>query len=443
MTRTLFALALLALFTIDTLAADLLVTNATLWIDDGPQAGREILIENGSVARVARAGSTKPRAGVRVVDARGDTLLPGLIDAHIHLVSGVRLPEEFDGLARARVAAMQLLRSGVTSGRIHLWGLATLEKFGNETRSENSAAPRLVYGGPGLFGGQPEWYADDGNAWGVKGIADAELKLRRLQQAGIRWVTLHALDRFAPGEAQAIVHHAHQLGLRVGAQGDSIASAEQAAALGVDSIEYLDRGTATEYPASLIAALQEKRESIFLVPAIGFPYRYAAYRQKRMDLDDARLTEFMPPAVAEFARRALREDQGRPIPYAPEWTEVPAPSAAKFRQLAHAGLSLVTGTDCGSPIHSQADAIWWELETWRQLGVPLPDIIRAATRRAAKLLGDPAAGHLRPGAHGDFVLYRGSLADGPLSVERVRSVGKGGVLFVDEGQWTAPAAAGS
>ena len=437
MTRTCFA-ALLALLSINTFAADLLVTNATLWTENGPRLQREVLIRDGSVVRVARAGSVKPVAGTRIIDAHGDTLLPGLIDAHIHLVSGVRLPQGFDGLARARVSAMQLLRSGVTSGRIHLWGLVTAGKFASETRPETSSAPRLVYGGPGLFGGQPDWNADDGNAWGVKDIADAELKLRRLRDGGIQWVTLHALDNFAPGEAPAIVKYAHQLGLRVGAQGDSIASVEQAVALGVDSIEYLDRGAATEYPARLVATLQARRKSTFLVPAVGFPYRYAAYRQGRMNLDDARLTEFMPPEVAEFARRALHEDQGQPIAYAPEWTEVPAPTAAKFRQLAQARLSLVAGTDCGSPVHIQADAIWWELETWRQLGVPVPEIIEAATRRAAKLLGDPAAGHLRPGAHGDFVLYRGSLADGPLNVERVRSVAKGGVLFVDEGRWTPP-----
>jgi len=442
MTKTIIA-ALLALLAFNSFAADLLVTNATLWTDDGPRAGRELLIREGRVARVARAGSTTPAAGTRILDARGDTLLPGLIDAHVHLVSGVRLPQEFGGLERARVAAMQLLRSGVTSGRIHLWGLATAAQFAAETGDAASSAPRLVYGGPGLFGGQPDWYADDGNAWGVRDSADAELKLRRLREAGIQWVTLHSLDRFAPGEASAIVKYAHRLGLRVGAQGDSLASVQQAVSLGVDSIEYLDRSDSQEYPADLVAALQARRGSTFLVPAIGFPFRYAAYRQGRLDLDDARLTEFMPPAVAEFARHAMHEDQDRPIPYAPEWREVPAPTPAKFRQLARSKLPLVTGTDCGSPLHSQADAIWWELETWRQLGVPLPEIVRAATRRAAELLGDPAAGHLRPGAHGDFVLYRGSLADGPLSVARVRSVAKGGVLFVDEGQWTAPAAPGT
>ena len=102
--RFLFALAAL-LAAASAGAADLIVTRATLWTDNGPRENREILIHDGVVARVERAGKIKPAAGTRVIDARGDTLLPGLIDAHVHLVSGVRLPNEFSPAQRARVAA--------------------------------------------------------------------------------------------------------------------------------------------------------------------------------------------------------------------------------------------------------------------------------------------------------------------------------------------------
>ena len=150
MTRTLVA-AWLATFCLATSGADLLVTNATLWTDSGPRAEREILVRDGRVVRTARAGTIEAASGARVIDAHGDTLLPGLIDAHVHLVSGLRVPEEFGAQQRARVAALQLLRSGVTSGRVHLWGLASVQQFSGE-------GPRLVFGGPGLFGGQPDWY---------------------------------------------------------------------------------------------------------------------------------------------------------------------------------------------------------------------------------------------------------------------------------------------
>jgi imidazolonepropionase-like amidohydrolase len=110
----------------------------------------------------------------------------------------------------------------------------------------------------------------------------------------------------------------------------------------------------------------------------------------------------------------------------------------KFRQLRAAGLQVVIGTDCGSEANFQADAIWWEMETWRQLGVPPHEILRAATTLPAALLRQPDLGHLRPGARGDFLLYRGDLNKDTLSVQRVRAVAKGGNLFVDEGEWRGP-----
>ena len=325
-----------------------------------------------------------------------------------------------------------MLASGVTSGRIHLWDLPTATAFIEETRAAGFPSPRFQVGGPGISGGQPDWYAEGGNVWGVKGADDAAMKLRRLRDAGVSWVTLHDLARFQPGEAEAIVATAHGLGLRVGAAGDNLESIERALDLGVDSIEYLDRGDTPRYSPELLARMRSRRRPVYLVPAIGFPYRYVAYRKGSMMLDSPRLTGFMPPEVAEFASSALHEDRTQPIQFAPTYTEVPAGLPTKFRQLVDAGLEVVTGTDCGSPVHVQADAIWWELETWRQLGVPLDRIVRAATIVPARLLQDPRAGHLKVGAHGDFVLYRGALGEGPLSVERVRGVAKDGVLFVDE-----------
>jgi len=440
MIRTiLFALvALLAAATVD--AADLIVTRATLWTERGPLGQRDILIRDGHVARVARAGTIRPANGARVIDAKGDTMLPGLVDAHVHLVSGVRLPKEFSASERARVAARQLLRSGVTSGRIHLWDLPMATAFIGETRADGFPGPRFQLGGPGLFGGQPEWYADNGNGWGVKNADDAAVKLRRLRDAGVRWVTLHDLHRFQDGELAAIVNTAHSLGMRVGAAGDRLDAVEKAAELQVDSIEYLDRGDTLLYPPGLIERLRVRKQPLYFVPAIGFAYRFAAYRGGKMDLDAPRLTEFMPAEIARFANAVLREEQNQPITYAPTWTEVPQGLANKFRQLIDAKLRVVTGTDCGSPAHIQADAIWWELETWRQLGVPVNDIIRSATSLPAELLGDERAGHLGVGAYGDFLLYRGALDSGPLSVERVRTVAKDGVLYVDEGVWVEPAA---
>lgn len=418
--------------------APLVVTHAVVWTSHGSLTDSEIVISDGRVTAVGRSGSLARPANARVIDANGDTLLPGLIDAHVHLPSGVRLPPEFNAAARVRVAARQLLRSGVTSGRIHLWDLPSATEFKQEAATDNCPSPRFQFGGPALFGGQPDWYAERGNVWGVKSAEDAVTKVRRLKDSGMDWVALHQLSKFQPGELDAIVSESRRLGLRLFAGGDRIAEARQAVELGVESIEYLDRSETPRYPDELIARMRERGTTLSLVPTIGFPHRYIAYRQGAMKIDEQRLTEFMPTDVAAFAATALRDDQTKDTPNAPKWKTVPPTLPDKFRQLRDAGLQVVVGTDCGSPFHIQADAIWWELETWRQLGVPPHDIIRAATTLGAALLRERDAGHLNVGARGDFVLYRGRIEEGPLSADRVRTVAKSGILFVNEGQWIEP-----
>jgi len=413
----------------------LVVTHATLWTGLGPQADREIVIERGRVTAAGAAGQLPRPKDAKVIDAAGDTLLPGLIDAHVHLVLGTRTPQDFPAAAVTAATAKQLLRSGVTSGRIHLWNLPEAAKTRRDSANDNFPAPRFVVGGPGLFGGQPTWENPTGNVWGVRSAEDAQEKVRRLHAAGVDWIALHDLRRFQPGEVEALVAEARKLGMRLMVGGDSFAEIERGLELGVDSLEYLDRSDAPLYSDALIAKLQARGDGLFLVPPMGFPSRFAAYRQGKLELDEPRFTEFFPPDAATFVRAALREDQTKEIPFAPKWTEVPPTFRGKFRQLRAAGLQLVIGTDCGSPAHFPADALWWEMETWRQWGVPVNEIVRAATVLPACLLRQSDIGHLGPGARGDFVLYRGRLDDGPLSVNRVRSVAKGGVLFVDDDLW--------
>jgi imidazolonepropionase-like amidohydrolase len=408
----------------------LVVTNATIWTPQGVQPDREILIHDGLVRASGASGSLHRPTGARVIDATGDTLLPGLIDTHVHLVLGVRAPPDLAAETVTFATARQLLRSGVTSGRIHLWDLPGAVNMKRLSSDDAFPAPRLMIGGPGLFGGRPEWDSPTGNVWGVKSVDDATAKVRRLKEAGVEWVALHALGRFQSGEAEAIAAEARRLGLRLMAGGDSFAEIERALALGVDSLEYQDRSDATAYPDSLLRQLLAARDRVTLVPCLGFPHRFAAYRQGLLRLDDPNYTEFFSSDAAGFITRALAEDRTKEIRWAPNDGTVPPAVAAKFRQLHTAGLPMAAGTDCGSPIHLHADAIWWELETLRRLGLSADEAVRTATETAARLLGRTDIGHLRPGARGDFVIYHGAVSDGALEVSRVRSVAKGGVLHV-------------
>ncbi len=123
-------------------ATPLLIRNATVWTARGPQAGQDVLIRDGRVAVIEAAGSRK-HEGVRILDGTGQTLLPGLVDAHLHFTIPGGLPRT--GAPRTDVAhltARQLLRSGVTSGRLHLASLedaASLKARSHPRQVERSA----------------------------------------------------------------------------------------------------------------------------------------------------------------------------------------------------------------------------------------------------------------------------------------------------------------
>jgi imidazolonepropionase-like amidohydrolase len=416
----------------------IVITGASVLTTTGLLANHEVIVAEGRIQSVAPPGRQARPAGARIIDGRGHTLVPGLIDAHAHFFEMGGPPPLQVALQPRRHAfpinGRQLLSSGVTSVRTHLFDLEDGPAFKREADDDCHPAPRVHLAGPGFFGGNPGLARQQ--VWGVKGLADIRDKVARVRAAGAEWIAVHDLTRFEAGELDALVDEARGAGLRIMAAGDRPAEVARALDVGVDSLEYIDRTPAPRYSEELLARIKQ-RGDVYLVPPIGYYHRYRAFRTDPRLADDPSLTEFMPRDMAAQVLAALREKLRSPPP---SWEEPASFDSlpVKFRQLVDAGLPVVVGSDCGSPTQFHIDAIWWELETWRRLGVPAADAVRAATARAAALLRAPDVGRLEPGARGDFVLVHGNLADGGLHLGRVRAVAKGGVLFVKDGRWVGP-----
>ena len=99
----------------------------------------------------------------------------------------------------------------------------------------------------------------------------------------------------------------------------------------------------------------------------------------------------------------------------------------KFRQLRGLGLTMAVGSDAGSTLHLPADAIWWDLEAWRSLGVPHREVLIAATEAGARVLRTADTGRIAVVRRADFILYKGDAERGPFEVSRVMAVLKDGV----------------
>jgi imidazolonepropionase-like amidohydrolase len=345
--------------------------------------------------RIAGVDTREPGASTNAerIDAPDATLLPGLIDCHVHFsISGGPdwLTEVTDPYAilcwRAERHAENTLRAGFTSVRT-LGGLEGLEVALRDAQREGLVlAPRIV---PAnrlicMTGGHARFLGVE-----VDGADEVRKAVREQLKAGADAIKLIATGGvMTPGveignqqltleEMSAAVQEAHKAGRRVAAhahRGDGIRDAVLA---GVDSIEH-----GSFLSDDLIALMREHgtRLSATLVAAAGIadapPNTVPAWAR----------------AKADVAARANRDS---------------------FQRAAEAGVTIVLGTDAGTPYNFHG-ANARELALMVENGLPRRTALRAATRNGAELLGiADQVGTIEVGKQADLVLCRGDAIQDP------------------------------
>ena len=121
----------------------LLVRNVSVWSPEGIRRGRDVLVAQGRIQSVSPTSRRAP-ADTRVIDGRGQTLLPGLIDSHLHLsFNGWRGARPGDHRwGAAAFTGPQNLSAGVTNGRLHLIDLKGGAMFRRESQDDCVPLPR-------------------------------------------------------------------------------------------------------------------------------------------------------------------------------------------------------------------------------------------------------------------------------------------------------------
>jgi len=103
--------------------------------------------------------------------------------------------------------------------------------------------------------------------------------------------------------------------------------------------------------------------------------------------------------------------------------------AHKFEQLGLTGVTLLIGTDAGTPGNFHSDATSHELATWVRLGATPMEANQAATRWPARFLKrEQDLGTLAPGRYADIIAVRGDVLHNIELLQRVDIVIKGGVV---------------
>jgi imidazolonepropionase-like amidohydrolase len=350
------------------------------------RSGVDLLVEGSRV--VAVEDSAPPPADAELVDlGPGVTLLPGLVDAHQHLVMDASLDvvdflaqaSDDDLLAQARLAAATALAAGVTTVRdLGDRGYVTLA-LRDELVADPAAGPRLVVSGPPLT-------TVGGHCWFLGGEVDGAEQVRAAvaerADRGVDVVKVFAtggnmtpgsdpgIAQFAPTELSDLVAEVHRHGLPVAVHAhgrDGIAAALSA---GADTIEHFSFMTADGVVGddALVDAVAAAGMQVVLTPGAA---------------------------------------PGKQSPLADAATKVPLILALQ-RRVVEVGVRVALGSDGGVGPSKPHDVMPYAVAMTTWTGRSPADALSAATARAGEAVGlGGQVGVLRPGAAADVLAVNG------------------------------------
>jgi len=399
-----------------------------------PLENSVILVRGNRIESVGRVGEVAVPAGARVISTEGYTVLPGLMDMHVHLmILGHADYDHWDRVYRDRfrdvimpISAKQLLMAGVTTVRDVGAPLEDSIVVRDRIGRGDIPGPRVFVSGPFLQKKAPPLEAEF--RWEVHGAEDARAKTQKLIDAGVDLIKVIDQDQMTIEELKAIVDTAHAAGRHVVAHSHRAEEIRQGIRAGVDSFEHTGLGTQPGYPDDVLAMLRERNASLYWCPTIEglflYPYTVDEFPER---LDDPRLKADLPADIYEDVRRSL--DHPERMPYFQLMRRRVPTLQNKFNQLRKTGVTFITGTDSGIPMNFHFDSTWRELDTFVRLGMPPMEAIRAATYWPAKLLKRDDLGLVAPGKLADLIVVEGDPLRSMEALRHVLHVVKDGVVY--------------
>jgi imidazolonepropionase-like amidohydrolase len=384
--------------------------------------GGTIVVQGGRIQAVG-ADAQAP-AGARVIDLGDATLLPGFIDAHVHLsdeASDNWYRDFFDGMQR--FPAEQSLYGAMYAKRSLEAGFTSVRDVGstdfvaaglrNAIEAGIAVGPRMMVSNYGV--GSTAGHADQdpfppqlvAPAGPIQGICNGADECRAAVRYQIKWGAdvikcnpsggvLSLSDpvdvpQLTQDEMNAIVSEAHAWKRKVAAHSHGDAAAKIAIAAGVDSIEH-----GTFLTDDTLAEM--KRKGVYLVPTL-----FAGVWVGQM-------ADRFPPAIAEKARAAAAQMQ------------------ATFQRAVRIGVPIAFGTDAGVEPHGLGAR---EFALMTKNGMTPAQALMAGTAKAADLLGIAAdTGTLEAGKAADIVAVAGNPLENIEATERPVFVMKAGTIYV-------------
>jgi imidazolonepropionase-like amidohydrolase len=377
-----------------------------------------------------RAGFDTP-AGAETIDLSRLTVLPGLIDTHVHItmqlhdgdpIRNAVTRDEFMAMADGVANARSTLLAGITSVRSLADPTAAVIALKRSIAEGTVPGPRLFVAGTAL--GPTGGHSDPANGllmefaelphWGdslIDSPEEARLAVRRLWRAGVDVIKIMPsggvmtigddpkLQLMTDDEISAAVEAAHALGLKIAAHAHGKQAIDHALMLGVDSIEHGTYADAASYRLF-------KEHGAYLVPTLLVAER--VYEMAKTH------PEKLNPSTAQKA------------------LEVVPVLLANIRKAHASGVQMAFGTDTFgvTPHGKNAEEFALLVEN----GFTPMEALLTATRNAADLVNASAdIGSVQPGRYADLIAVASNPLEDIKALEHVDFVMKGGRVVKQNG----------
>ena len=378
--------------------------------EDFRAGGATVLVDDAGIVGVEPL-RYEPPSDCDLVDYGDATVLPGLIDTHVHLVGDSRVmalerlaeysPEEIDAVVIESLRRQ--LAAGVTTVRdLGDWHFNVVERR-DAQRQVDDALPWIVASGPpittpgghcGYLGGEVSG-ADEIVA-AVRERVERRVDVVKVMASGGMATT--GSDVFVPQflieELRLLVEQAHAAGLPVTAHAHSAAAVDQAVAAGVEGIEHASSRATEEQLAALAAS------GIAVCPTLG------GFNTKSL----AALLAVAPRFQQIFADAGLTPES---------YLEI---RMSALRRMTTFGVRLISGDDAGigpDKAHGRyAEAV---IELGQVTGT-VPALVAASSDAAAAIGLGRSKGRLRRGYDADLLVVGGDLAADLTALRDVRQV---------------------
>jgi imidazolonepropionase-like amidohydrolase len=374
--------------------------------------------DDGKIQQVGQLASMQLPAGTRHIDLPGETLLPGLIDMHVHMNSlaeiggyeGLKYTDSF-WAAIGPYTARKVMDAGFTT--VRNVGSGDFDDVGLKEAIDGGwiVGPRIVpatylLGATGGHcddtNGLPPSLGDKQSPGIVTSPEQAREKVRWVHKYGAEVIKICATGGvFSLGdsvgaqqltlqEMKAIADEAHMLGLKVAAHAHGDEGIRDAILAGIDTIEH------ASLASDSTIQLAKQHGTWFDMDIYNDDYILAMGTKNGTEQESLDKEKMIGLKQRQTFQRAVR-----------------------------AGVKMIFGTDAGVYPHGDNGKQFAKMVQW---GMTPLQAIQAATLNASQALGRADVGVIEPGRYGDLVAVRGDPLRDVTVLEHVDAVVKGGQL---------------